>query len=751
MCLSPIPLRRSCFLVASFLLVAPYVVGDPGSEEGQRWAVFFACNEYKSSSIPDLKGTHNDVDSLSTVLIRSFGFSKERMRIVRDEEATRAGILAVLNHTVREVGPQDTLYVHFSGHGSQVKDSGGDEGKDDGLDETILPHDARTPGVADITDDELGEIFSRLKSQSVLIVLDSCHSGTATRGLTGLQVRSVPPDTRLDLYARSGTRAVVPIESRYVLMTGAAAHQSALDGPVDGKFYGLFSYSLSRALAQMKPGATPRHVFPQVERELRRVQDLLGRRTMPEPQLEASEDRLTKPLFASSATQTRHPKAVARRPWLYVKPLDERTALLVDGTKLWGSPGSLWGIYPPGERRFQPGRAMATARVTENRDGDSVLRIVSRVKTVKSIPPASRAVSMGAPSPAPVAVRFDRVPAEERKKLSTQLSETLGDAVRVAASDEFAQYVVDKVSGKESSKKWRLTAASGSTQEFEEKALGLLTTRLQNMVVRSRNVSELLTMENPASALELSVDVHRPAPPGRAPQRIGERGIRIVADVESPSYRIRRSGEPRTSENSLQIRIQTNADCYVTIVDVDSEGSVQQLFPNAAQGSDFYPDGWIPGSQTAVIPDSLEVGNSARFFFDYSPPSGEDAIRVFACTDLETAMILRENIGLASAETGTRGLQPNRSLRSALRGLNRPRGIVVVPARTEEDIEVIDAELYADFPTEFIEEYPFEDADFDAAELPFEDFAVEYDGEEGDVPAEGDWTAASITIFVSES
>ncbi|MEJ0006787.1 MAG: hypothetical protein WDM77_10600 [Steroidobacteraceae bacterium] len=54
-----------------------------------------------------------------------------------------------------------------------------------------------TPGVPDIVDDELDEIFSHLRTTKVLIVLDSCHSGTATRAIE-FRARGIPQDMRID-------------------------------------------------------------------------------------------------------------------------------------------------------------------------------------------------------------------------------------------------------------------------------------------------------------------------------------------------------------------------------------------------------------------------------------------------------------------------------------------------------------------------------------------------------------------------
>jgi hypothetical protein len=45
-------------------------------------------------------------------------------------------------------------------------------------------HDARTPGVADLVDDELNGMLARLgsKTKNIVVIFDSCNSGSADRG-----------------------------------------------------------------------------------------------------------------------------------------------------------------------------------------------------------------------------------------------------------------------------------------------------------------------------------------------------------------------------------------------------------------------------------------------------------------------------------------------------------------------------------------------------------------------------------------
>src|SRR5271163_89930 len=72
---------------------------------------------------------------------------------------TRANIIRAMHWLVAGAQPNDSLFLHYSGHGSQTEDLDGDE--EDGLDETILPVDFKTAGM--IIDD----VYS---SQSPIII-----------------------------------------------------------------------------------------------------------------------------------------------------------------------------------------------------------------------------------------------------------------------------------------------------------------------------------------------------------------------------------------------------------------------------------------------------------------------------------------------------------------------------------------------------------------------------------------------------
>ncbi|NOS79111.1 MAG: DUF4384 domain-containing protein [Nitrospira sp.] len=657
----------------------------PPSSVAKR-ALLIGINKYHA--VPKLQGSLNDIETMKRVLVSRWGFPEGNIRLLTDEQATRDGMLAALNQFVSETGPLDTVYIHYSGHGSQVADLNGDE-PDDQLDETLVPQDGRTGTIPDITDDELDVIFGRLPTKNAFIVLDSCHSGTATRSLD-IRTRSVPQDTRIDLYQAAPKQEVQTrgniqlLPAHFVLMTGAASHQEALDGPVEGRYHGFFSYALSKSLSSTPVGATPREIFRGVETELKRIQTHFGRASMPEPQLEAPPDLLERPLLGAAGSPP------SRLAWAEVKPTTPGTITLVNGLLLGAAPGSTWAIYPPGDTAFTPGWALAIATVT-HLDGQHAQAKLHPAG--KKIQDRSRAVAfLPASAGEKIPIHLLNVPSSQRKQIEQMLQKQIPN-LELVGPEQAPRYMVSTQGST-----IQLLAADGiqlvGSFDRDGWAAGVAM-----VVSRSAHASELLTLDNPSSQLKIDLRVANAPAPGKP--KVGTRGIAVVAaDTQPARYRIRKPGKPRTAENTLQLQVKVNADAYISIVDVDSEGGVNLLFPNDYAKPSFYPEGFVKGGEIVLIPDSLHDSNRAGFYWDYSPPKGMDTVRVFSSTDLETAQMIRQRIKeLQASASKTPGKISTRAVGESIDSIREDlvkraaRGIVAISDPTPHQPGLVSTEL----------------------------------------------------------
>ena len=117
------------------------------------------------------------------------GFPRGSIRILSHENATTTKVHhEIENWLIKGVGPDDRVLIYFSGHGSQVWDYNQDE--NDGFDEVLLLYDTRLTlesqrrslqGV--LHDDRFHTMLAQIQSRNILVILDACHSGSATRSL----------------------------------------------------------------------------------------------------------------------------------------------------------------------------------------------------------------------------------------------------------------------------------------------------------------------------------------------------------------------------------------------------------------------------------------------------------------------------------------------------------------------------------------------------------------------------------------
>lgn len=141
----------------------------------------------------ELNGCYNDVVNVAQYLRSTLGYvATGSIAVLTDGNRgavgtasalppTRQNIIAGLTNLVAGMIPGDEAVFHFSGHGSLVRDTNGDEAT--GLDSCLCPLDYAVPASAGggmITDDEIRTLLVNKvpRGARLYVILDCCHNGT---------------------------------------------------------------------------------------------------------------------------------------------------------------------------------------------------------------------------------------------------------------------------------------------------------------------------------------------------------------------------------------------------------------------------------------------------------------------------------------------------------------------------------------------------------------------------------------------
>ena len=137
-----------------------------GINFGSYHALVIGNNGYRY--LPKLDSAIADAEEVSRVLEVEYGF-----RVTQLRDATRSNVLGALAKYRATLGPQDNLLIYYAGHGILDKDT------QTGY---WLPTDAQTTNPSNwISTSDITTMLRALRSKHVMIVADSCYSGTLVR------------------------------------------------------------------------------------------------------------------------------------------------------------------------------------------------------------------------------------------------------------------------------------------------------------------------------------------------------------------------------------------------------------------------------------------------------------------------------------------------------------------------------------------------------------------------------------------
>lgn len=186
-----------------------------GSRDG-RYALVVGIDDYPGAE-DDLGTCVNDTRLFADLLATRFGFDRKDIVTIHDREATREHLIAAIRGHLGQAGPNGVAVFYFSGHGMQLDENvmlqGDEDPEEDDRDESIVVW-SDLGGGAMLIDDEIGQLLGELWAGSLLVVLDTCHSGTGSRGGgTGIPEKWIANNDR--------TRALYPTPAAFVDTTGS--------------------------------------------------------------------------------------------------------------------------------------------------------------------------------------------------------------------------------------------------------------------------------------------------------------------------------------------------------------------------------------------------------------------------------------------------------------------------------------------------------------------------------------------------
>ncbi len=322
-------------LLLALLSAAPFHSGAQQKHTRGR-ALLVGINQYQQPWVNPVRGSEEDAQATREFIKRQYGFLDGEIRLLVGPQATRRAILDSFKEWLVEgTQPGERVFFLFSGHGSRLKDDDGDErlgASNDGMDETIVPFDVDERPASQIRDDEINRLVAALAGRMVVMVFDSCHSGTISRALgqSGAMrdtVKYLPPLTDLAAlkiagsrggsdpqgYAVEGDRQArdlkltsVPVDRQSLPTAGLIVVSAAQSGQlarwieIGGGYRGALSYLFTET--QQEKLLTLRSLEGEVRR---RMGDLYLQRKVPAPQdpvfeVFGPEALYDEPLFASN-------------------------------------------------------------------------------------------------------------------------------------------------------------------------------------------------------------------------------------------------------------------------------------------------------------------------------------------------------------------------------------------------------------------------------------------------------------------
>ena len=202
-------------------------------------ALMIGINNYSDANIPALETALPDAQAVGGTLKDQMGYDVKTL-----PNASRADIVIALNQLAREVGPNDSVTVYYAGHGylSEKTHTG-----------YWIPSDAKSTSPDNwISNNDVAKLLNNIPAKQVMLVSDSCYSGSLAKEQMVTSKASVDPNSIL--------------AKRSVTVMSSGGEEPVSDEGKDG--HSIFAYSFMNALKSVKQFDPASRLFDSVKSQV---------------------------------------------------------------------------------------------------------------------------------------------------------------------------------------------------------------------------------------------------------------------------------------------------------------------------------------------------------------------------------------------------------------------------------------------------------------------------------------------------
>ncbi len=556
------------------------------------YALLVGVNDY-GPDVEALDGCLNDVDLFHDYLRRQVDPAALAVDVLKNDEATRANVIRRFRSHLGQARSGDVALFQFCGHGARWASSAAfREAFPDGRDEGLVCYDSRRgPGGYDLADKELAVLIAEVAANQAqtVVLLDCCHSGSATRGIDARQrlkprlTQEVTTERPLETYLdghyarlRDGESSLFVPAGRHILL--AACERGQLAQEATG--HGVFTSTLVDVLEKSGGALSYADLFVRCRAAVR------SRAFDQDPQFEAY-DR-----FDAGAGFLGRPLARASRG-RYLAYCDQGVWTVECGA-ISGVPTGLgadvaFALYPAGD----PTTPAGTARAVQV--GPQKSEIALDFESAESARYVAEITSLPA-APLPVALAGDD---GQRAAIEGALRQG-GVAVSLLGAGDPAGYALTIRDGRLALRSVARDVEigfAGLTGTTLERAASALAPVLQHV----RQWERGLALQNPRSALDRSdVDVVYV-------ERLANGGERTHDGGEAVLAYTRVGGQWRNVPGRLRVRNRTGQTLFGLLVYFSDAYGIHTLANEAIAPGDAWLTMWGDGPRdTFNLPDGVD-------------------------------------------------------------------------------------------------------------------------------------------------